>query len=107
MLASPPEPYESNRTAVETEKHSSLSPAGTPATFPSSPSTVSNLYSFSVPLAADHGIDDFLMKNAAVGMTGGTLGVTSNVAQAQSSERDTRGRGNRGRRDGDVDEDLT
>lgn len=107
MLVSSPEPHESNQPAVETAGYPSPSSVGTPATFPSSQSTVPNLYSYSLPSTADHGIDDFLMKNAAVGMTGGTPGVTNNVAPARLLGRDARGRGNRSGRDSDFDEDLT
>ena len=85
LLVSSPEQPDSGKNAAETAEHSSSSSVGTPAAFPSSQSTVHpNLYSFSLPAAAEHGIDDFLMKNAAVGrLSGSAQGATKNATSAR------------------------
>lgn len=61
-----------------------------------------------MPAAGEQGIDDFLKKNAAVGVVAGGAPVAiKNVTSAQLLGRDTHGRGNHRSFDSDVDEDLT
>lgn len=109
LLASSPEQRDSSKNAVETAEHSSSSSVGAPAGFPSPQSTAHpNPYSFSLPSAAEFGIDDFLMKNAAVGILSGSApGATKSATTAQILGRDTRGRGSHRDYDREVDEDLT
>lgn len=109
LLVSSPEQHDSSKNAVETAEHSSSSSVGTPAAFPSPHSTAHpNLYSFSLPAEAENDIDDFLMKNAAVGiLSGGAPGGTKNATSAQTLRRNTHGPGNRRNYDSDFDEDVT